>query len=586
MKVNEADTTRISNQIPRMNRELFGVFGGRSTFHRHRADDEFQRVVSGPNVTVGVRDDGLGRPGWTSVSEPSDGCCVIWGEIVPPADPARSAADWLYDRVRARGAGAFDELNGSYVAVVDVGDTVYIVPDLLRSRECFYADVDGGRIFGTDAARVARCIDAPTLDGIGLNQLLYFGVVFQDRTLFEELYRVRFDSALHAGGHTPLDRIVYQPMSRSREAHAQDLGRRLVDAVNRRSGYPRPTGVLSSAGFDSRLILAAMPDLDISYTLGTPTTPEVITARQLADQYGVDHELLPVTGEYLKTTEDIVQYTNGIRESLHIHHRGHDDRIDVQTMYHGLLLDTVLRDIYLPGKRIEAFGHALPLPGLVSNPDPLVFMENRLGIYSDGGPLIGTHPAHGDLEESEFLRQTMTTVMDDCRTYADSIYNAMSVLGLKVTQALPFHTHLADQYYGSLVAADADLVEWHLTTPPQHRNDRTYQQALEHVDDRLLAHRPPDRPHRSYMLNQIEKFLRRHLPVIDSPGTPWPDRDGIYEARDLDHKLFPHTPDVHSLPPRVKLRINDALIWLELATGEAYRPEEILRLEDRRTPGQ
>lgn len=579
MRTHETNTTRRGREMPQPNRELFGVFGGPTTFDRFRSRDEFHRIVSGPGVTAGIRDDGLERPGWSSAVETSDGCAVIWGEVVPPADATKPAAAWLLDAVRARGVEAFDELNGSYVSVVDTDGTVRVVPDLLRSRECFYADPDGVRVFGTDAARVARCLQRATIDGIGLNQLLYFGVVFHERTLLRELRRVPFDSALHESGSDPLDRVIYRPTSRSREAHARDLADRLTAAVERRAGYPAPKGVLSSAGFDSRLILAALPELDVSYTLGTPTTPEVVTARQLADQYDVDHELLPVNQDYLKTSDDIVQHTGGIRESLHIHHRGNEDRIKVRTMYHGLLLDTVLRDIYLPGNRIEAFGHALPLPGLVSDPDPLVFMRERLGIYGGRGSLLAPHPEADQLSESEFLRRTMSAAMDDCRDYADSIYNAMSLLGLKVTQALPFHTHLADNYFGSLVAADAELIDWHLITPPQHRNDRTYQRALEHVDDDLLAHRPPDRPHRSYMLNQIEKFLRRRLPLVDEPGTPWPDRDGIYDAQGLDYELFPQTPAVYSLPPRVKLRINDAMIWLELATGERLLPDDILRLD-------
>ena len=562
-----------------MNRELFGIVGDRNEFGEYRHTDEFHQIVSGPVVTIGVRDDGLEYPNRSSAFEDDHGCAAIWGEVITPPAVDRPPAAWLLDRVRTSGDAAFDELNGSYVAIVDAENGVSIVPDLLRSRECFITDAPGTRLFGTDAATVARCIDSPTLDLVALNQLFYFGVVFEQRTILNELSRVRFDTAHTHVDNRDLNRIDYHPIQRSQAEHARELAARLRGAVSRRLDYPPPKGILSSAGFDSRLILATVPDLDVSYTLGTSSTPEVITARKLANQYGIRHQLLPVSPAYLKTSQDIVQYTNGIRESVHIHHRGNEGQMQARTIYHGLLLDTVLRDIYLANKRLEAFGHALPLPGLVSNPDTFTYLQERLGIYEGGNGLLADHPAYHRLSERQFLDGTITAVLDDCRAETDSVHNAMSLLGLKVTQALPFQTHLADNHFESLVAADVNLIDWHLTTPPKYRNSRTYQQAIEHIDNQLLTHRPPDRPYRSYMLNQVQGFLRRTIPFVSEPGTPWPDRDAMYEELALDEALFPDAPAVHPLPPRVKLRINDAVTWLQSATGRRYHPNEFLRIE-------
>lgn len=562
---------------PRMNTELFGVFGDLERFERYRSEAEFDRVVSGERVTVGVRDDGLDVDGRSSVAETEEGCCAIWGELITPADVSRPGAEWLLERVLASGPSAFEELNGSYVAVVEWDGRAVVIPDLLRSRECFYADVDGTRVFGTDAAAIARLLDSPTVDGVGLNHHLHFGVVLEDRTILRELRRLPFDASLTETRTDDLGRLSYRVVER--DDYAADLADRLRDAVRRRSSYPGKRGLLASAGFDSRLLMANVPDLDVSYTLGTPSTPEVIVARKLAAQYGVDHQLLPVTEGYLNTDPEIVQYTNGIRESVHIHHRGNDDQLAVDTIYHGLLLDTVLRDIYLPRRTVDLFGHPLPLPGLESDPDVFDSMKTRLDIYTERETLLAECSNAEHESTKEFLEREITAAIDDCRSNADSTYNAMALLGLKLKQALPFKTHLADNYYESLVAADADIIEWHLTTPPRRRNSRTFQRALELVDDDLLRHRPPDRPHRSHLFNQVEGFLRRNLPVVESAGTPWPDRDRIYEENDMDRKLFPDSPAVHELPPRVKLRINDALTWLECATGRVYRPDDVLRLE-------
>lgn len=559
-----------------MHKELFGVFGTRRDFLRFRSTEEFDRIVTGENLVVGIRDEGLGIAGQSCAYESSEGCAVIWGEIVSPDASKSAPAKWLFERVQSNGTSAYRRLNGSYIAVVDTPETGTIAPDRLRSRECFFADLGNLRIFGTDAAKIVRCIDSPHLDGIGLNQLLHFGVVFEDHTLVEQLNRLRFDTALSLSDTIDLERIRYRPIRRSRDGHARTLANRLERAIRRRSNTPTPRGILVSAGFDSRAILAMVPDIETSYTIGSHWTPEALTARKLANQYGVDHQLLRATRSYLTTSADVVQYTNGIRESLHIHHRGNMDKIEAATMYHGLLLDTVLRDIYLPGKRLMVFGHPVPLPGLVPRPDLLSFMEERLGIFRSGGRLLGAHPRYASITEQEFLEGTMDNAMESCRKKSDSIHNAMALFGLKVTQALPFKTHLSDHFFESHIAADTGLVEWHLTTPPRHRNARTYLRALRYLDDDLLRHRPPDRPHESHFLNQVEGFARRSVPLVDDPGTPWPDRDALYNQFDLDNQLFPDTPSIHPLPPRIKLRINDAIVWLALATGRTYKPRTIL----------
>jgi len=571
----QADTTR-----PMMNTEVFGVFGDSEHFHRHALAESFNYMVSGPGVTVGIRDWSIGLEGRSSIFEASDACCVVWGELLTPSGVSTPSARWVHERYRDEGFDALSELNGSYVIVMATEEETMVFGDLLRSRECFYTDIDGVRVFGTDAARVAITIPEPQVDTGALNHFLHCGVVFEERTLLEGMYRMPFDGYVSGDSHGSLDRIQYDPGGRSADAYATDLASRLQRAVKRRSIYPPRRGILASAGFDSRLLIGTVADLDVSYTIGRMSTPEVRVARQIAEQYGISHTLLPVSGAYLTCSPEIIQYTNGVRESIHIHHRGNLEDINVSTIYHGLLLDTVLRDIYLPTRSVDLFGHALPLPGLDLDPDPFAFMTDRLGIYTDSDALLGRMPEGEGAHVTPFLERVVADALEECLPAADSIYNQMAMLGLKVTQALPFKTHLADNYNESLLAADTELIDWHLTTPPVHRNKRTFQRALDGVDEDLLRFRPPDRPYRSHMLNEIEGFLRRQLPLINSPGTPWPDRREIYMQNDMDRKLFPDTPVLYDLPTRIKLRIYDALTWLELATGRSYQPVDLLALEE------
>lgn len=560
-----------------MNDELFGVFGDRERFEASRSAAEFDRIVDGEAITLGLRGSDDRHRDRCDVYEEPDGCCVVWGELFTPESTELDAAEWVFERFADVGTDAFAELNGAYLVVVEHDGTAVIAPDLLRSVECYYVDRDGARAFGTDPVGVASLVENPSIDHRALNQFVHFGVSFENRTLLEQLTRVPFDAVLEERSTTELERFVYRPRDDADVDYAAELAERLERALARRECDDTPAGALASAGFDSRLLLAGIPDIDVGYTLGMDTTPEVQVAREVASQYGVDHEVLPVTGRYLDAEPDTVRYTGGIRESLHIHHRGNRDALTQPKMYHGLLLDTVLRDIYVPSRTIDGFGHSLPIGGLESDPDPVDHYRTRLGFFGDTGPLASGTGGYQSVDE--LFEESITSAIESCRPRCDSTLNAMAMLGIQLTPALPFRTQIADNHVESLIAADREILEWHLSTPPEHRNGETFQRALELIDEDILTHRPPDRPHESYTLNQIEGFIRRTVPGISTPGTPWPDRNEIYDAVGMDEQLFPESPAVHRLPPRVKLRINDALVWLECATGTAHDPEALFRLD-------
>ncbi|MEM4779987.1 MAG: asparagine synthase-related protein [Halalkalicoccus sp.] len=562
-----------------MKRELFGVFADREQFEQFRDPGEFDRLMEGDCLTVGVRDPHLGQPGRTVTHRSSDGWCVVWGEAFLPTRTETQVARWLFDRYAERGTEALGALNGSYVAVIEHANEAVVTTDPIQSWECFYADVEGGRRFGTDAGALAATLPSPTPDCRGLCEFVHFGLTFGETTTIEGLSRLAFDSYLTADATEPLSRFVYDP---STFDYVTELAERLERAIERRSNYPEPVGMLMSAGYDSRLLLSVLPSVAVCYTLGTTRTPEVRVARKLASQYGARHRTLAVTDNYLSVDPSVTRYTNGIRESIHIHHRGNTDEMTTRTMFHGLFLDTLLRGRFVPHDTIhlDIIDRYFPLPRLDPDPDVPGHFADKLGFYAGNDRLLIDCPEiEADTPEA-FLENTIERHYRRGFDRAESRYNAMALLGIKCKSALPFRTHLADTFLESFVAADLELVDWHLRTPPEHRNDSTYQQALQLIDPEIFRYRPPDRPHRSYQLNQMEKYLRKKLPGISPFGTPWPDRDRIYDRNDLDQRLFPDRPDLHALPPRIKLRINDARTWLDSTAGVILESDaEIVHLE-------
>lgn len=555
------------------NRRVFGRISN-TVIGTGRGNGGFHVVIEGERVTLGLRDDAIGMDGRTCYHETADGFAAVWGEAFTPDDEVGSAAEWLYDAYQEHGTDAFDGLNGSYIAVVETDSHPVIVTDVVRSWECFTAQTDAGLVFGSDATSVAQTIPEPTIDPKGFAEFLYLGGALNTTTLLEELDRLPLDHALTPTGLQPLDRYRHDPRDFD---YAAELAERLERAISRRTNGPGDRGVLLSAGFDSRVLLACDSGVDVSYTLGTPDSKEVAVAAQLAERFGVEHAMLAVDEHYLDRDDRAIRATNGVKESLHVHHAAYTDDITVDAITHGLLFDTLLRGYFVPWKTHDVLGLTIPRDRLDPNPDPVRHISGILGYLPGTADLIPRTPGIDASTAEEFLDASIGTAYESCRNAAHDDYAAFERFGVQNVLSTPFRTHLADQFRESHVAVDAELVDWHLHTPPAARTDETFTEAIRHIDPDLLSPRPPDRPYNSFFANQAAKRLRRSLPGVAPFDNPWPDRRATYDAAELDTEILADRPDLHDYPPRFKLRIRDLRAWLATATGgtinvEAYLP--------------
>ncbi|SIR75157.1 asparagine synthase-related protein [Natronorubrum thiooxidans] len=547
-----------------MNRELFGVFGGIETFDRFRSSDEFDEILDGPTVTVGIRDSDLGTPGWSARYTSDDGYCVIWGEVYVPDDEP-NAARWLLEQYETNGRDALSALNGSYLAVLDTAasDGAFVATDPVRSRECFYTDEPGVRVFGTDAAEVGRPITEPTIDRDGVLEFLHLGVILGDKTAISDLHRLPVDSRLEATSIECLDRFVYQPQEFD---YASELADRLDRAFQRRSALPGPKGVLLSAGYDSRIILSQVSDIDHSYTVGSPDAQEVHGAKRLAAQYGSSHTAFTPDERYLRPDESKIRYSQGIKESLHIHHAGYTDALEVDTMYHGLLCDTFFRGHFTAQDTIDVLDKRIPLGRLDPDPNPVDVLLEKFG-YDREASLELAERTSFDTDPERFVRKAIADEFRSKRSRADTVQNTLTCVGIANQPSIPFHNHLSDHFLTSFLATDRELIDWHLQTPPAHRTTDTFLEACQQLDGDILRHRPPDRPHSSTLRNEIEGFVRRKTPFLQSFQSPWPNREVLFDRHDLDRRLLSDVEQVHPLPARHKLRFTDLRGWLECWSG-------------------
>ena len=575
----EPELTAVERDIRPMNKELFGVFGDRDTFEQFRSPAAFDRVLSGPELTVGIRSSELGIDGRTTVYEDDDGACVLWGEVYPRSIGGHQPAEWLLEEYARRGPEALTGFNGSFITVADHEEQSGIVAtDSVRSRECYYADTQGTRVFGTDPATVAATVPRPTVDYEPLQEFLHFGIVFDDRTVLQQVSRVPFDSWLTDSDTNELGRFVYEPREFD---YVTELAERLRRALERRNDLPGKKGVLLSGGYDSRTILAGISDLETAYTVGEADSSELTVAEKLAAQYGIPHQTLSVDERYLNTDLDTVRYGHGIMESLHIHHAGYMDQMDVQTIYHGGLADTVLRGHFQPISGVELFDRKCPPYRMDPDPDITNHFAQKFG-YLPAAERLSRDGILGEESGKEFLSRRIDEVLDNWDHRFDRLYDGMALFGMLNQPSRPFRFQLCDQFVESCVSLDAELIEWHLATPPEKRTTQTHLKALRKLDDDILHHRPPDRPHDSYTFNQIDNFLRRAMPFVSGYDGPWPDRERLYDQCDLDQKIFDGCPDVQQLPWRLKLRINDITTWMKSTTPQdAVEPCNLVQADEK-----
>ncbi|WP_225336118.1 asparagine synthase-related protein [Halomicrobium urmianum] len=570
-----ARTARTNPDVTPMNKELFGAFGDERTFERLRSPEAFDRVVSGPNVTVGVRSSELDVPGRTAVHEGERGACVLWGEVYPRSIDGSDPAEWLLSEFATSGPEALQGFNGSFIAVVDhENHGGMVATDSVRSRECYYTDAGDTRVFGTDPAMVTDQVSDPTIHYEPLLEFLHFGVAFDDRTVLQEVERVPFDSWLTATDTHEFGRFIYEPREFD---YAGELALRLRRSLERRDDLPGEKGVLLSGGYDSRTVLAGISDLDAAYTVGEADSSEVAVAGQLATQYGIPHQTLTVDERYLNTEAETVRYGHGIMESLHIHHAGYVDQMDVDTIYHGGLADTMLRGHFQPITGLELFDRKCPPYRIDPNPDVADHFAEKFG-YLPASERLSREMTERDESGTEFLRRRVSEVLDRWDHRFDRLYDGMALFGILNQPSRPFRYHLSDNFVESCVTLDAELIEWHLATPPEYRNTQTYLRALRKLDDEILHHRPPDRPYDSFTFNQIDNFMKRAMPFVSGYEGPWPDRAELYDQCDLDQEIFATSPGVQELPWRLKLRVNDITTWLDSTIGEkSLDPSDLLQ---------
>jgi asparagine synthase (glutamine-hydrolysing) len=200
------------------------------------------------------------------------------------------------------------ELDGVFSAVrIDLGaGEAEPKADVFGMAKLFRATRGDGYVLSNSLEAVRVMTGADEIDPVGVASMLGFGWVAGGRTLLRDVRVVE-------GPVTPRSVVPRQTAS---TLTAGDVAESLTELA-RNTARIEPLTCGLTAGRDTRVVLALAlaAGLDVDYyTSGHATDPDVVIARELAETFGLRHELVTprVPGDWTAATSSFSAQTDGL----------------------------------------------------------------------------------------------------------------------------------------------------------------------------------------------------------------------------------------------------------------------------------
>jgi hypothetical protein len=194
------------------------------------------------------------------------------------------------------------------VAVFDeASHTLFLATEWLGIFPLYYTRVGDGIMFCSHCRPLAA-ITAASRDDIGVVEYLLFGYPIRQRTAFQGIHRLLGGQVLRYSVKDKLFSIEETSRywsgtldTRSPELDIGHIWQAFVTACSRCVDGDETHGVMLSAGWDSRLVLAGLlkilpPSQIRSLTYGDPKSREIRLAGRIAQSAGVKSSVMPLEG--------------------------------------------------------------------------------------------------------------------------------------------------------------------------------------------------------------------------------------------------------------------------------------------------
>jgi len=203
-------------------------------------------------------------------------------------------------------------LNGFFSTILDLDDATFLAVDRVRSIPLFYSITDRKIILSDDARLIHKEIGGGNASRLAASEFLCAGYVTGNETLIDEIKQVCPGEVIRvdkSNAQTDANRhryFVHRP-SNDPDAGDEKTKSELLDGLNVTVGSifsrlkavsrGRTIVVPLSGGYDSRLVVTALRDLDcdnvIAFSYGRDGNRESRISRRIARELGYDWFFVP-----------------------------------------------------------------------------------------------------------------------------------------------------------------------------------------------------------------------------------------------------------------------------------------------------
>ncbi len=235
----------------------------------------------------------------------AEGPTLYAGQLWPRGRPWGPGASWssrLDAHLRRHpGTDVTADLRGIYTLVhLDAEGRGVVTSDPLGTHILYRAEAGSTVILSPRSRLAARLAGSAARDLLGAGWLAFCGFPVGPRTGFTAVEAVPMGVQADVSPTGVVLRPTTPPWRAAcpadRDVLADETYADVTGAVHAALDHPVPRRVVElTGGRDSRLILAVLLDEGIAdrfeyRTLGAPDLPDVVTARRLADRFGLHHE--------------------------------------------------------------------------------------------------------------------------------------------------------------------------------------------------------------------------------------------------------------------------------------------------------
>lgn len=390
-----------------------------------------------------------------------------------------SNAGLLLAAYEQHGARFVDHVNGAFAAAIWNAreHTLLLISDHLGTHPIYFAHEQGCLVFGSGARAAAQ---APGLlrsvNPAALAEMLAFGQVYGDKTLFAGVYLLRPGSILQYGnGKLSITKYVDWQYPEYYDLHSEDFyldrwSYYVRQAVTRQMRPPAPVGILLTGGLDSRSIFGMMDHQSsdsVAITFGVPGCDDERCAREMARLCHVPHEFVPLEPDYLaRLGAKGVRITDGMKGCVHFNMLGALDEVAriAKVLYKGYLGGTIYGHVVTherlaPVREEQWFDHVFATRNQVFSEAhlPQLYTADMLRQVCD--------IPRQSLRQA--LAQSRSTWWVDKDSYVDLYEEDVRFTSLGVELA-------RSQALVRTPFVDKDLVQFALSVPPGYRVNKEY----------------------------------------------------------------------------------------------------------------